>query len=355
MVSKRSKACNCASLLFIVSEFAQKYKDQGLGIGIFSCKFKSETSGSFISQRTNPSKPMRSAISFILIALFFSCSDKNRTSIVAKGAQLELVSDAYSFTEGPAVDPEGNVYFTDQPNNQILKWSVDNGDVEVFMKPAGRANGLYFDNQGKLLAAADEKFELWRIDVTGEKETEVLLSQFDGKNLNGPNDIWVDPKGGIYFTDPYYQRPWWDRQAREIEQERVYYLPEGSREPIIVVDDFVQPNGIIGSPDGKKLYIADIGDSKTYSFDIQDNGLLTNKTLLAEMGSDGMTLDDQGNVYLTGDGVTVFSPVGKKVLHIPVPQDWTANVTFGGKEQGTLFITAMNSLYTLEMNVHGVR
>ena len=273
--------------------------------------------------------------------------------LIAEGAALELVSDVYSFTEGPAVDPDGNVYFTDQPNNQILKWSVENGEVEVFMKPAGRANGLYFDNQGKLLAAADEKFELWSIDIEGEKE--VLLSQFEGKNLNGPNDIWVDPNGGIYFTDPYYQRPYWDRSAKEIEQERVYYIPKGSREPVVVVDDFVQPNGIIGSPDGKKLYIADIGDKKTYSYNIQDDGLLTNKRLLAGMGSDGMTLDNKGNVYLTGDGVTVFNPNGEKVLHIPVPQDWTANVTFGGKDQKTLFITAMNSLYTLEMNVKGVR
>ncbi len=247
----------------------------------------------------------------------------------------------------------GNVYFTDQPNDQILKWSVDSGEVSVFMKPAGRANGLYFDNQGQLLAAADEKFELWRIN--DQKEVEVLLSQYEGKNLNGPNDIWVDPKGGIYFTDPYYQRPWWTRTQKEIEQERVYYLPPGSRQPIIVVEDFVQPNGLIGSPDGNILYIADIGDNKTYSFQVEADGRLSNKTLLAEMGSDGMTLDHQGNVYLTGNGVTVFNPSGEKILHIPVPQDWTANVTFGGKDQKTLFITAMNRLYALDMQVQGIR
>ncbi len=273
--------------------------------------------------------------------------------LIASGAALQLVADGFSFTEGPAVDSEGNVYFTDQPNDQILKWSVDTGEVDVYMKPAGRANGLYFDHQGHLLAAADEKFELWRISP--DKEVEVLLSQYQGKDLNGPNDIWVDPNGGIYFTDPYYQRPWWTRSQKEIEQERVYYLPPGSTEPIIVVEDFVQPNGLIGTADGKILYITDIGDSKTYSFQVGQDGMLSNKTLLAEMGSDGMTLDHKGNIYLTGDGVTVFNPSGKKILHIPVPQDWTANVTFGGAAQKTLFITAMNSLYTLEMNVHGVR
>ena len=277
----------------------------------------------------------------------------NKDNLIASGAELKVVADGFSFTEGPAVDSKGNVYFTDQPNDQILKWSEETGKVDIFMKPAGRANGLYFDHQDRLLAAADEKFELWRIGP--DKEVEVLLSQYQGKNLNGPNDIWVDPKGGIYFTDPYYQRPWWTRTQKEIEQERVYYLSPGSTEPEIVVDDFVQPNGLIGSPDGKTLYIADIGDSKTYSFQIEKDGKLSNKTLLAEMGSDGMTLDHKGNIYLTGDGVTVFNPSGKKILHIPVPQDWTANVTFGGKEQKTLFITSMNSLYTLEMNVHGVR
>lgn len=294
---------------------------------------------------------------FLIYLLFLgvmiiSCQEAEQTLIV-KGAELNLVSDAFEFTEGPAVDPEGNVYFTDQPNDQILKWSVDTQEVTVFMKPAGRANGLYFDNQGRLLAAADEKFELWRIDDEGK--VEVLLNQFNGNNLNGPNDIWVTPGGGIYFTDPYYQRPYWSRSAKEIEQERVYYLPQGSREPIIVVDDFVQPNGIIGSPDGKKLYIADIGAGATFAYDIQEDGMLSNKTLFAEMGSDGMTIDHKGNVYLTGDGVTVFNPQGVQILHIPVPQDWTANVTFGGEGQKTLFITAMNSLYTLEMNVHGVR
>ncbi len=274
-------------------------------------------------------------------------------SLIAPGADLQVVADGSSCTEGPAVDSQGNVYFTDQPNDQILKWTEDTGKVEVFMKPAGRANGLYFDHQDRLLAAADEKFELWRIGP--DKEVEVLLSQYQGKDLNGPNDIWVDPKGGIYFTDPYYQRPWWNRTEKEIEKERVYYLPPGSTVPEIVVDDFVQPNGLIGSPDGKTLYIADIGDQKTYSYTIEEDGRLSNKTLLTEMGSDGMTMDNKGNIYLTGDGVTVFNPSGKKILHIPVPQDWTANVTFGGREQKTLFITAMNSIYTLDMNVHGVR
>ena len=122
-----------------------------------------------------------------------------------------------------------------------------------------------------------------------------------------------------------------------------------------MVDDFVKPNGLIGSADGKKLYIADIGASKTYSYTIESNGHLANKTLFAEMGSDGMTLDNKGNVYLTGKGVTVFDKTGKQIEHIDVPENWTANITFGGKDQKTLFITASKSIYTIKMKVKGIR
>jgi gluconolactonase len=129
--------------------------------------------------------------------------------------------------------------------------------------------------------------------------------------------------------------------------------PQG--EISIVVDDLVQPNGIIGTPDGKTLYIADIGANKTYSYKINRDGSLSDKKLFTELGSDGMTIDNRGNVYLTGNGVTVFDKSGNKIQHIPIDKDWTANVTFGGKNQQTLFITAQQALYSLEMNVKGVR
>jgi gluconolactonase len=139
-----------------------------------------------------------------------------------------------------------------------------------------------------------------------------------------------------------------------LERQQVYLLKPGTGEVRAVAEDLVQPNGIIGSPDGRTLYIADIGDGKTYSYTIGNEGSLSGKTLFCSMGSDGMTLDNMGNLYLTGDGVTVYNMQGEKILHIPVPQKWTANVTFGGTEMNTLFITAMNSVYTLEMKVHGM-
>lgn len=288
----------------------------------------------------------------IISILAFSCKAQE-DSIVAEGAQVTLVAADHEFTEGPAVDTNGNVFFTDQPNDRIIKWSANDNTVSVYMEPSGRANGLYFDHDGNLLACADEKFQLWKID--SNKNVTVLIDDYKGKKLNGPNDLWVDVNGGIYFTDPYYQRPYWERTQGEIEKRNVYYLTPDKKDIIMVADDLVQPNGIIGSPDGKTLYVADIGDKKTYSFTINADASLTDRTLFTEMGSDGMTLDNRGNLYLTGNGVTVFSKQGEQIHHIPINQKWTANVTFGGNNQSKLFITAMNSVYTLDMNVNGVR
>ena len=284
-----------------------------------------------------------------------SIKNNDTLNIIAKGAKLVLVSDVYEFTEGPASDKEGNVYFTDQPNDRILKWNATINTVSEYMKPSGRSNGLYFDNDGNLLSAADEKNELWSIN--SDKKQTVLVNNFEGKKLNGPNDLWVDSKGGVYFTDPYYQRDWWSHKKPQQKENSVYYLAPNADKPIIVSNDnYVQPNGIIGSKDGRKLYVADQEDNKTFVFDVQENGNLTNRKLFTAMGSDGMTIDNKGNIYLTGtDGVTVFNADGKKIEQISVPKDWTANVTFGGKNFDVLFITALNSVYTLQMNVKGVR
>lgn len=270
--------------------------------------------------------------------------------LIASGATLQQLDSSYTFTEGPAVDKAGNVYFTDQPNDRIVRWST-NGDIEIFMEGAGRSNGLFFDHDGDLLSAADAENQLWSIGM--DKKVTVLLNDFEGKRFNGPNDLWVDAKGGIYFTDPFYKRDYWSHEEKEIDPERVYYLSPDRKSVTVAADNIVKPNGIIGTPDGKTLFVADIGDRKTYKFTINSDGTLTNQTLFTEMGSDGMTLDSQGNVYLTGRGVTVFNPAGEQILQIPVNQRWTANVTFGGEDRKTLFITAMNSVYTLAMNVQG--
>ncbi len=290
---------------------------------------------------------------FVFGSISISFAQPKKSKIIAPGAELKQVASEYSFTEGPASDRQGNVYFTDQPNDRILKWSADDQTLSVFMEETGRSNGLYVDNDGQLLACADLDNQLWRIDQN--QNPTVLVNDFEGKALNGPNDLWVDPKGGIYFTDPFYKRSYWSRTEKEIEEERVYYLSPDQKKLTIAAADFVRPNGIVGTPNGKKLYVADINDSKVYSFKINRDGTLSNRNVFAEMGSDGMTIDNKGNVYITGKGVTVFNKKGKQIEHIPVDENWTANVCFGGKDQRTLFITAMKSLYTLDMKAKGVR
>ncbi|MFD2200660.1 SMP-30/gluconolactonase/LRE family protein [Shivajiella indica] len=290
-------------------------------------------------------------LTVISLQLFAQIEDKKK--IVAKNAQLVKVADGYNFTEGPAVHRNGDVYFTDQPNDKIIKWSATRNEVSVFKEGANRSNGMFFDRMGNLITCADLENQLLSIDDKGN--VKVLIENFKGKLLNGPNDLWIAPNGGIYISDPLYKRPYWKRDP-EMQQdgEHLYYLSPDRLQFFRVDETLVKPNGLIGTPDGKKLYVADIGDNKTYVYDIEEDGYLKNRRLFAEMGSDGMTIDNRGNVYITGKGVTVFNPKGEKIAHIPVPENWTANVVLGGTERKTLFITAMGAVYTLDMNVRGV-
>lgn len=235
--------------------------------------------------------------------------------LIKPGAQLIRLPEQFKFTEGPTVDKKGNIFFTDQPNDKIWKYDIK-GQLTVFMDTTGRSNGLYMDKNGNILSCADEKNELW--SISPEKRVTVLLKSYEGHPFNGPNDLWVDRKGGIYFTDPYYQREYWERKKPDLERQNVYYLPKNAKEAIIVDNDVMQPNGIVGSPDGKKLFVADIRANKTYVYQIQKDGSLSNRTIFAAQGSDGMTLDKKGNVYLTGRGITIFNPQGERIGNIPV-------------------------------------
>jgi gluconolactonase len=264
--------------------------------------------------------------------------------VLAPGATVEKVAGGFEFTEGPTCDAGGNLFFTDQPNDRILQWSLG-GELSTFLQPAGRSNGMSFAADGRLVACADEKNELWTI--TPEGKIAVLWKGYEGRALNGPNDVWVHPDGGLYFTDPFYQRPWWDHHEMPQDGQHVYYLAPGADALVRVTDDLTQPNGIIGTPDGKTLYVADIGARKTWRYDIEPDGRLSGKTLFCEHGSDGITLDDEGHVYLTGPGVLVFDRNGRQVEHISIDEPWTANVSFCGGDRRTLFITASKGLYAV--------
>lgn len=292
------------------------------------------------------------AIAQLLSITIYCQQSLDSIPLVKPGARLVLVAKQFSFTEGPTTDKKGNVFFTDQPNDKIWKYDTE-GQLSVFMDKTGRSNGMYFDRKGRLISCADEKNEIWAI--TPQKKVTVLIDNFHGLKFNGPNDLWVDKKGGIYFTDPYYQRSWWERKKPDLAKQNLYYLPAGKKEALLMDSNFVVPNGIIGSPDGKFLFVSDIRDNKIYKYGINKDGSLSNRQEFIPEGSDGMTLDTQGNLYITGRGVTIYNASGVKIGNIPVPSRWTANVCFAGKDRKTLFITASESVYTLEMNVKGVQ
>ena len=204
---------------------------------------------------------------------------------------------------------------------------------------------------GNLIACCDEHNELW--SIAPDKKVTVLIKDFQGKYLNGPNDVWVAPNGAMYITDPFYKRKWWDHSTMALTNEEVFYLSPDRKNLTRVTDDLKKPNGITGTPDGKTLFVADIEADQTWRYDILPDGSLTNKTLFCTKGSDGMTIDEEGDLYLCGHGVTVFDKTGKQIEHIDVPEPWTANVSFGGKDHKTLFITASKSLYSIQLRVKG--
>ncbi|MBL3657980.1 SMP-30/gluconolactonase/LRE family protein [Fulvivirga sp. 2943] len=277
----------------------------------------------------------------------------DENNLIASGAELALLSSSYSFTEGPAADKEGNVYFTDQPNNEIIKWNAKTNELSTFLSESGRSNGMYFNSEGKLISCADMNNELWSIDKDGNHI--VIIEQYNNQLLNGPNDLWIAPNGNIYFTDPLYKREYWTRDPEMQQDGKYVYLLTKNGTLSRVTSTYEQPNGIVGTPDGKILYVADIGADKIFRYNIDKKGELTKKSLFTNMGSDGMTLDNEGNLYVTGKGVTVFNKNGKKIAYIPVPEEWTANICFGGTDNSTLFITASKSVYTLKMKVKGAQ
>lgn len=292
---------------------------------------------------------MKSVSVFVLV--FFSLSVfAQKNGIIAKNATVEKAGGDFSFTEGPAVASDGRIYFTDQPNDRIYIWDEKEG-ISLWMEESGRSNGLYFNKAGKLMACADLHNQL--VAFSENKKMQVVFQNYNGSHLNGPNDLWIAPNEGIYFTDPYYHRKYWKENHTELQDTRgVYYLnPQGKITQVI--DDYKQPNGLIGTPDGKTLYVADINDKKIWKYNIGPDGNLSNKKYFAPHGSDGMTMDNKGNVYLTRGKVWVYSPEGKLIQEIDTPES-PSNVCFGGKKRNILFITARTSVYTLKMKVKGV-
>lgn len=299
------------------------------------------------ARKNRPLKP-----SITLACIFFTTAlTAQECDIVEEGVVPQKAGSGYSFTEGPAMAKDGSVYFTDQPNDRIYRWDEQEG-ITLWLEGTERSNGLDFNADDNLIACADEQNRI--ILFEKREEQKVLLEEFEEKHLNGPNDLWIAPNGNIYFTDAYYHRPYWPEGYSEIQETRGVYLLRPNGEVTRLIDDYKQPNGIIGTPDGKTLYVADIEDRKIWRYDILPDGSLENKTYFAPHGSDGMTIDNRGNIYLTMGKVWVYSPEGKLISEIEVPEN-PSNLCFGGKNRDILFITARTSVYTLKMKTRGVQ
>ena len=269
-------------------------------------------------------------------------TDSALTSQIAPGAALTKLTGGLTFAEGPTADSHGNVFFTDVSANRIHRWSTD-GQLSTFREDSGGANGLAFGKGDTLIACEGTNGRLVALDPQGHAT--VVTDTYQGTRYNQPNDLWVDPKGGIYFSDPVYG-------VGSVVQggEHVYYLTPRRDRVLRVIADMVRPNGLVGTADGKTLYVADHGAGRTYRYSINTDGSLTGKALFAARGSDGMELDSQGNLYLTDNSVVVYDSTGRERGQITVPETPT-NLCFGGTDGRTLFVTAHTSLYAIRMRV----
>ncbi|MEI6647319.1 MAG: DUF1566 domain-containing protein, partial [bacterium] len=268
-------------------------------------------------------------------------------STVASDAVLTQVVSGLTFTEGPAADASGNIFFSDIPSDTTYQWSVSN-QLSIFRTGTGGANGLAFDRCGNLLACEGDNGQL--VAITPQTNVTVLTSTYNSLRYNEPNDLWIDPSGGVYFTDPIYFG-----HTNEQSGEHVYYLKPDRSSVIRVVSDMVRPNGLVGTPDGKTLYIADWGAGTVYRYGVSTDGTLSNKTTFASVTCDGMTIDTDGHLYLAENVIRVFTSSGQEIEQISVTNARPTNLEFGGSDRKTLFITTVpGALYSLRMNTQGV-
>ena len=295
-----------------------------------------------------------------------------------EGRPIEVAATV-AFTEGPTVDADGSVYFTDLDNNRILRMSPD-GDVSTFRQPGNHANGLIFDEQWRLIACegGDGSTAGPRITRTTMEtgEVEVLVDRYEGKLLHRPNDVTIDGSGRIYFTD----RPEPEHGPEHTGVHGVYRIdPDGTIERILTEPEVVRPNGIVISPDDTTLYVIETeqsegGPRNIRAFDLAADGTASNMRVFHDFypgrSGDGMTIDSEGNLYVaaglhrlrgtsetldTPCGVHVLSPAGERIEFIPIPEDTITNVAFGGPDLRTLYVTAGKTLFRVRTDVAGTR
>ncbi len=304
----------------------------------------------------------------LLLAALLAADPPDANDLVPPGAKLEKVWGDGAFTEGPAYGPGGCVYFSDigitpdpHEGNRIMKYDPATGKTTEYRNPSGRANGLDFDPDGRLVAAEGANTGGTRRVTRTEKDGKVavLADHWQGKKLNSPNDVTIDTKGRVYFTDPRYVGD----DPREIDTESVYRIdPDGTLTQLIT--DVTKPNGVILSPDMKTLYVAEAnpkGKQQLLAYPLKEDGSVGAKKVLYDFGKDrgidGMVVDTKGNIYAAAGekdrgGVYIFMPAGKKIGFVPTPETPT-NCVFGGSDHKTLYVTAGKSLYRIGLNAEG--
>lgn len=275
---------------------------------------------------------------------------------VGPTSPVKKLEGKYAFTEGPAADPDGNVYFSDIPNERIHKIDPA-GKVTVFREKSNRANGLMVNAKGEIVAC-EMAGQVVAYSADG-KERRVVADKYEGKRFNAPNDLVLDKAGGVYFTDPAFGAPMPLPQGKTA----VYYAAKDGKVTRLI-DDLPNPNGVLLSPDEKTLYVLPSGQKRMMAYPVQAPGKLGAGKVFCELeqpkpggngGGDGGTVDAKGNVYITSAlGLQVFDPSGNKLGTIKFPEQ-PANATFGGKDMKTLYVTARTSVYSVPMAVAGHR
>lgn len=285
-------------------------------------------------------------------------------------AAVERLYTGARWAEGPVWFGDGRyLLFSDIPNNRILRWLEDTGEVSVFRSPSNYSNGNSRDRRGRLLTCEHDSRRLTRTEHDGT--ITVLMDHYQGKPLNAPNDLAVHSDGAIWFTDPGYgiMSNYEGHKAQFELPTNVYRLDPNTREVSVVVNDMDKPNGICFSPDEKKLYIVDTGEPKHPGdprpirvYDVENGVRLKNPRMFVNMApgsSDGIRCDVDGNVWSAagwgGDGfsgVHVFAPDGALIGRIHLPES-CANLCFGGAKKNRLFMAASQSLYSVYVGTEG--
>ena len=304
---------------------------------------------------------------FVLVTLFsaslststvFGQTEQKFSETIGPISKVSQVAGDLKFTEGPTSDDQGNLYFTDIPANKIYKWTSE-GELEVFLEPSGHANGLLWTAKYGLLACQMDG-QVVAIDPS-DRSLKVLAKEYQGNRFNAPNDLVVDSSGGIYFTDPLYRAPTPLPQATM----GVYYIAANGA-VTRVIESLPAPNGINLSPEEKTLYVIPSQEKRMWKYAVTEPGKLGPRQLLCELaqpegsegagsGGDGCAVDNQGNIYITTSlGVQVISPDGERLGIIEFPEH-PANVTFGGRNLDTLYVTTRTGLYRAKMSSRGHR